>query len=84
LDLLAAGPERRRRAKALQVMGYTYDEIGDLIGLGHTRVGMIQGWAAAVAPGRACGAFGGWIGCSCPSADTFVRGGPEVLRSPDR
>jgi hypothetical protein len=37
LDLLAAVPERRRHAKALHVMGYTYDEIGDLIGLGHTR-----------------------------------------------
>jgi DNA-directed RNA polymerase specialized sigma24 family protein len=37
LDLLAAVPERRRRAKALHVMGYTYDDIGELIGLGHTR-----------------------------------------------
>ena len=38
LDLLAAVPERRREAKALQVTGYSYEEIGERLGLGHTRV----------------------------------------------
>jgi hypothetical protein len=37
LDLLAAVPERRRQAKALQVMGYSLDEIGQLLGFGRTR-----------------------------------------------
>jgi hypothetical protein len=36
LGLLAAVPERRRQAKALQVMGYSLDEIGQLLGRSHT------------------------------------------------
>ncbi len=38
LDLLAEVPERRRNAKVLQVMGFTYAEIADVLGLSKTRV----------------------------------------------
>jgi RNA polymerase sigma factor (sigma-70 family) len=38
LDLLSAVPERRRQAKALHVMGYSYEEIREALGISHTRV----------------------------------------------
>ena len=38
LDSLAAVPDRRGQVKALQVTGFTYVEIGERLGLGHTRV----------------------------------------------
>ena len=47
LDLLAAVPERRREAKALQVTGYSYEEIGERLGLGHTRVNALVAEANA-------------------------------------
>jgi hypothetical protein len=47
LDLLAAVPERRREAKALQITGFTYDEIGDRLGIGHTRVNALVAEANA-------------------------------------
>ena len=37
LEALAQVPERRRRAKALHVLGYTYDEIGPMLGVRRVR-----------------------------------------------
>ena len=36
LDVLAKVPERRRRAKALHVIGMSYEEIGDVLGISFT------------------------------------------------
>ena len=41
LELLSAVPERRRQIKALHVIGYKYDEIGELLGLSLTRVNQL-------------------------------------------
>jgi RNA polymerase sigma factor (sigma-70 family) len=38
LGALAHVPERRRQVKALHVTGYTYDEIGERLGMRYTRV----------------------------------------------
>ncbi|HEX5782745.1 MAG TPA: hypothetical protein VFX80_12530, partial [Solirubrobacteraceae bacterium] len=38
LEVFATVPERRREIKALQIIGFTYDEIGERLGLSYTRV----------------------------------------------
>jgi DNA-directed RNA polymerase specialized sigma24 family protein len=47
LDLLAAVPARRREAKALQVTGFKYEEIGSRLGLGLARVNALLAEADA-------------------------------------
>ena len=38
LEALVAVPERRRRIKVLKILGYSYEEIGELTGLSYTQV----------------------------------------------
>jgi RNA polymerase sigma factor (sigma-70 family) len=41
LEALSKVPERRRRAKALSITGFTYEEIARKLGLSHTRVNQL-------------------------------------------